>query len=327
MDEREQISIALIAIYTPAILVAIFLAFKHGFGRSAGWRYVIVFSLLRIVGSVLQIMTVSNPTSIGLYTGAAVCQSIGVSPLLLTTLGLLGRVVDSTPPEWRGFVTKPVLVVVQITVVVGLVFGIKGGIDAESQFSETGQFSYGSLSKASVALFIIVYVLTLVGAVGLFSPTINSGFPNEKRMLLAISASLPFLLVRIVYSCLSTFTTNPQFSQIDGNPTILLVMALIMEMVTIFLYEVMGLLLRKTPPIESTVDVERIQRHGYESVGKPASSAEDQNLNDYPVPGQSVQGGGRNMAPGIGSAFIGRRGIIGRVIAAAATSRSGLEID
>jgi hypothetical protein len=330
MDEREQISIALIALYAPAVLIAVFLAFRHGFQRSSAWRYVVIFSLIRIVGSSLQIMTVSDPGNIGLYTGAAVCQSVGLSPLILAALGLLGRIAGRVNPQSGGIVTSGNLRIVQVIVLVGLILGIKGGIDAGNQFSQSGKFVYGSLSQAAVALFIIAYVLIIMATLGLLQSTFRPEDEGEKRLLIAVAASLPFLLVRIIYSCLSTFTTNSEFSQISGNPTILLVMGFVMELIVIILYEAVGLTLRR---IRS--DQYNSEQPHYENVQAdvelaptPEDCSQDQRQK-FLQPRQSQPYDNRtkgNSAAGIIGAMGNRRGILGRVIAAAA-SQIDREID
>lgn len=94
---RHGISILELIFYTPAIFVALLLAFRHGFRKSSGWYYFIIFSLARIVGSCCYLATISYPTSTDLYIAYAVCSSVGVGPLLHANTGLLSRMLVFEP--------------------------------------------------------------------------------------------------------------------------------------------------------------------------------------------------------------------------------------
>lgn len=77
--------------YTPAVLASIVVAHRHGFAKGSGWIYLTIFCTVRIVGSVAQIILISDPDSQGASTTALICSVLGLSPLLLASLGLLGR--------------------------------------------------------------------------------------------------------------------------------------------------------------------------------------------------------------------------------------------
>lgn len=88
---REGLAIGTLIFYFPALFVASFVAFKHGFGRQAGWYFLIVLSLCRIVGSICGIVSESRPST-GAITAFVVLSGVGLSLLLLTVLALLKRV-------------------------------------------------------------------------------------------------------------------------------------------------------------------------------------------------------------------------------------------
>ena len=88
---RDGISILQLFFYIPACFIAFWLAFRHGFHRNAGWVYLVLLSLIRIVGSCARLETISDDSN-GAETTAAICFSIGISPLILLCLGLLSRV-------------------------------------------------------------------------------------------------------------------------------------------------------------------------------------------------------------------------------------------
>ena len=92
LDSRGKVSIVELIIYIPCLPTAVWLCICHGFGRSSGWIYLIIFTLVRLVGPYLKLRIESDPTDTGLSTTGAILQTVGLSPLLLTALGLLSRV-------------------------------------------------------------------------------------------------------------------------------------------------------------------------------------------------------------------------------------------
>ena len=91
LPERESISIAEIAIYFPFLLAALFVARKHGFKRGSGFLYLVIFSILRIAGAIMTILSIHHPSSTTDVVWGAILGSIGLSPLMLAAFGLLNR--------------------------------------------------------------------------------------------------------------------------------------------------------------------------------------------------------------------------------------------
>ncbi len=128
LNELNAIAIAQICFYTPSLAVAVFLASRHGFGRNAGWLYLVIFSVARILGASLGLAASHNdPTNLGLSIGAATLQSIGLAPLVLVMLALVSRVLESIRYARDTFVTPRHLRFVQLVVIVALILGAVGG--------------------------------------------------------------------------------------------------------------------------------------------------------------------------------------------------------
>lgn len=92
IDYRQGLSILEMVVYFPALFMALFMGFRHGFGRQAGWYFFILFSLARLIGNGCYLGTINDPTNINLYIAYAVCNSVGLSPLLFGLLAGLARV-------------------------------------------------------------------------------------------------------------------------------------------------------------------------------------------------------------------------------------------
>ena len=89
-NARGGISILELGTYLPALVIAAIVCKRHGFGRSSGWIFTLILCLVRIIGACCQLATYSQQSK-GLYEATIILDSIGVSPLLLATLGLLSR--------------------------------------------------------------------------------------------------------------------------------------------------------------------------------------------------------------------------------------------
>lgn len=132
----------------------------------------------------------------------------------------------------------------ELLITVGLILSIVGGINAGTDFSKTGVYKTQTLSKVGLALFIVAFgILCAITAV--LSQSIRHAEEGEKRILFAVAASLPFLLVRLLYSVLAVFASEKSFSLFNGNVTILLCVALLEEAVIVAIYEGVGLTLKK----------------------------------------------------------------------------------
>ena len=94
---RQGVSIAVLIFYVPALATAIFLCIRHGLRRTGAWRFMIIFTLARVLGSSLELATISQPDNHSLYIGYATLINIALSPLELVSFGLLNRVVTVRP--------------------------------------------------------------------------------------------------------------------------------------------------------------------------------------------------------------------------------------
>ncbi|KAJ9211496.1 hypothetical protein DTO166G4_6917 [Paecilomyces variotii] len=238
---RHGISILELIFYTPAIFVALLLAFRHGFRKSSGWYYFIIFSLARIVGSCCYLATISYPTSTDLYIAYAVCSSVGVGPLLHANTGLLSRINDSidrkTNRPLNPLIFRGLLFLTLAALIVGIVGQTTGGSSAATLAHPKIE------TKIGIILFVVIWVaicFILLALRGRY----NDIEDGEHRLLAAVGMSLPFILVRLIYSVLSVFVHNSDFNMITGNVTIMLVMAVLEEFAVVVICLGIGLTLQ-----------------------------------------------------------------------------------
>jgi len=244
LDYRNGVSIAEIIVYIPCLALAIFLAIKHGFGRSSGWFFLIIICLARVIGAAMQLATINDPTNYNLYIGSSILNNVGFTPLELACLGFLSRLLDSINRTKHTVLNPGMLKLIQLIVIVGLILGIVGGVNAGDGIKQTGIYHPQTLNKVGTALIVVTYVM-IVAATIITSFSASAAGAGEHRLFYAVALALPFMLVRLIYSCLSTFTTNKTFNLLTGNTTCFLIMAILMEMICVIGFEVMGLTLQK----------------------------------------------------------------------------------
>jgi hypothetical protein len=93
LDQHGDLAIAILVFYVIGLPIAVYVCIRHGFVRQLGWLYLVLLPVARILGAALQIAAENtNPPSVGLYTAAAILNSVGLVPLLLCLMGLVQRV-------------------------------------------------------------------------------------------------------------------------------------------------------------------------------------------------------------------------------------------
>lgn len=88
LTPRTDLSVAILAYYVPSLILSVYVCWRQEFGRQLGWIYLAILGIVRMVGSAINICTISNPDA-SLTDTAAVLQSVGLSSLLLAMLGTL----------------------------------------------------------------------------------------------------------------------------------------------------------------------------------------------------------------------------------------------
>ncbi|KAG9253849.1 uncharacterized protein F5Z01DRAFT_132137 [Emericellopsis atlantica] len=242
LDTYDHISIAEIVIYAFFLVVGVYLCFKHGVRRTTGWVYLVIFAIARILGSALRLATTSNPSDVGLYVGWQVLNGVALGPLILLLLGMLGRCYDSINRQGHVVVKPLYQRIIRLMMLVAIILTIVGG--TQSDMTMQGghvHVAYTTLSKAGTALMIPVFVMViLVAIIALF----NQGYisQGEHRILFAVFASVPFVAVRLAYSCVLVLGGH------QGSAWLFLGASVIMEMMAVLICEAVGVTLAKVPP-------------------------------------------------------------------------------
>nr|OQO17116.1 hypothetical protein B0A51_16210 [Rachicladosporium sp. CCFEE 5018] len=243
LDGHGILSIIETAFFSPILLLSIFLCLRHGFRRESGWLYLLLLSLLHLIGSACLLYSeTQHSTNKNLYITYYVCNSVGTAPLLLLALFQVMRI--NTGMQDKGM-PRTFFRPVQLISLVALIVAIVGSTDFGSSNPKDAQQG-ATMSKVSAALFLVVYVA--IAAITLLTLSRSSHvLAVEHKLLYACVAALPFLLVRIVYSAAVGFTsskTSP-FYRFGVSIWVQAFMQFAMEAVIVIMFMIAGLLTPK----------------------------------------------------------------------------------
>ncbi|OCL03690.1 hypothetical protein AOQ84DRAFT_325530 [Glonium stellatum] len=271
VDSREALAIAQLVIYIPVFLCVIFIIFRHGFNKQAGWRFLGILCLVRIVGSYFEIAAVHHPDNKTDVEWSAILQSVGISPLLLTALGLLKRIIDETSthipsnsdyqmplmsfgilgklayrfgkPATAAARRSRIIQIIYLPATIALILCISGGSD-EASTNPSDQKSGKTEIRVGIIMFVFIYIalflLTIITA-----RDFGKILKGERRMFIAVVLSLPFLAVRILYGILTQFSNSKTFSMMNPQIWARILMSVIEEFIVVIMFTIVGLTIPK----------------------------------------------------------------------------------
>lgn len=250
-----------IAFFAPALLIGLYIVFRHGFNRQAGWVYIVVLSLLRIIGGAATLyMDVNNDFSTSLIETAVITSSIGTAPLLLALMGFLARINAGME---RKSLPQLAFRPIQLAALAALIIAIIGGVN-ESSTSPTDQQTGKSLEEAASIVFALIW---LVLALITIWNALNSRYvlSNEKMLLGASVIAVPFLLVRVAYTVSVAFSgPTSEFYYRNVNVYIEAFMQFTMEAIVVCLYIFAGLMTPKADKREIRAGNSDVEGQKYE---------------------------------------------------------------
>ncbi|KAF2498019.1 hypothetical protein BU16DRAFT_443044, partial [Lophium mytilinum] len=233
---QGAVSVFELVIYFPAIVVAAIVCSRHGFGRSSGWIYTLILCLVRIIGACCQLATYSNKTSTGLIETVVILDSVGMSPLLLATLGLLSRCADTINSAKGATFSAIHFRLLQLLISIGLILCIVGGT---SSTSSNGTYTVQSETKIGEILYVVALAALYIVAF-ITKSKMHNAPTSDNRLAWAVIIALPLITVRLLYSLISVFAHDKHFSLLTGSVIIHVFMAILEEMVVVVIYLAFG---------------------------------------------------------------------------------------
>jgi len=273
LDARGGISLAQLLIYIPILIVSAVLVRRHGFKRQAGWIFLLILSIVRIVGAACHIAAEqSSDPSTTLITVFSILESAGLSPLMLATIGFLSTVaqgVFENPRVYRA------LHLLGILASVALILTIVGGVDVGNAKTQDDLNTGTKYRHIGVILFLVLFIIVAL-VHGVLWSLKHKILTHRRVLLVGISAVLPFLFIRTVYAVLSGFSpaaippNTPEhnslskFNSLTGSWEIYMVMSAIAELLTVITYLLVGARVPLSQEYEQTYNMGGVQE-GYHS--------------------------------------------------------------
>jgi len=245
MSGVSGVTIAYVAIYTALVLPAQYILFKHGKNGLLAWLYLSIFCILRLVGNALQIRADKDHNASMIQT-ATIISSIGLSPLLLTTSGLLheARHYRSAKPhsccDWIVTAQIHGLIATGTALIAAGLAAFKPGPDVKA--------SSLTLAKAGVAVLIVAWVSISLWGVYLLLPRLRekaaAGYRDGTKLLYVALLSLPFTGIRIMTGAVYIFTRSADLNPVTGTLGFRVGLDLIPELITILAFVFVGIATR-----------------------------------------------------------------------------------
>ena len=241
MNTQDYISISEIVVYSFYLIGGIYLCAKHGISRAAGFRFLVILALARLIGASMFLATLKDATNKSLYAGWAITNGIGLGPLVLMLIGLLSRLFDFINREGHVVIPARVSRAVQILMIVAIILLIIGGNESDYHMSGTTiTVDYDAISRAGMAIIVVIMAAVVAGLA--LAVKYKTRIPaGEKRVLSAVGLAMPFVIVRLAYGCI-TILGNKHM-----NTWVYLGAGVIMEFIVCFIVEVVGFTLKKLP--------------------------------------------------------------------------------
>lgn len=197
--------------------------------------------MVRVLGAAMQLGTNAAPLNLHLYRGAATLAQIGLSLILFAWLQLLVQIRNGVHRRRQTIVLPCAVYVLAALLGVAFILGIVGATSVpDSDFQGFTTTQVPSTLVAGAVVYVISFLLLCLYTITLwfYVKCIES---TEKRLFVAATASLPFLLVRVVYGALCMILDNMQFHWFKGCLLMFILMDLVMETLAVTIYETAGL--------------------------------------------------------------------------------------
>ncbi|KAI4133147.1 MAG: hypothetical protein LQ338_000412 [Usnochroma carphineum] len=237
LPDASRLAIAQLVFYLPALTLSILVNLRHGFRRELGWFYLVLLAVIRLIGNSMEIAAYSE-RNIHLFIGAAVLNGVGLTPLLLAMTAMLQRVNKDLlqgPLAW-------ILRFIKFPILVALILTAYGGSQLYGNSSSSDYQQGQNIARAGIIILLVTFGLLILITAVTYShlQRIRSG---EAIMLYAATASIPFILIRLIYSALVYFLTHSAAFSLTGRLILPRVfMSVCAEWITVMLYIAAGLM-------------------------------------------------------------------------------------
>ncbi|MCJ1352568.1 MAG: hypothetical protein MMC33_002552 [Icmadophila ericetorum] len=265
---NQSLPTAQLAIYGFLSIPALYVLIVHGRRGLLGWIFLFAFCTLRVVGPALEI---TNPTS----SGAAIISSIGLSPLILATNGVLHEArillnVTLRPAlEWTFVILFHILVTTGLALIAANGAALIPSSSSSSASTTISSIVSSKLTTIKVGILILLstWILIVLGTLLTLHSSRRRSQQKQKQkyhrssshtpevekkshklsttLLHTILLTLPFSGIRMIYSCFyivkyADISLNP----VTGRVEIRVFLSVLPEMIVVAALLIAGVMTR-----------------------------------------------------------------------------------
>ncbi|PYH88854.1 hypothetical protein BO71DRAFT_403513 [Aspergillus ellipticus CBS 707.79] len=192
MSSSEGLAGANLGFYALITIPAFHCLIMHGKFGLVGWVYVLAMCGLRIIGNGMSLHAYENHE---VSTVATIINGIGLSPLLIASLGFLHEANHSILHALPSYLKTWASLFAHVVIGSGI------GLAAASKGHE-------SFLRAGLIIFAIGWsmVCALVG-LSYTNSAHRQRLADERKILLGITIALPMIGIRIIYAIATAFST------------------------------------------------------------------------------------------------------------------------
>jgi len=215
-DTTGKIAIAQIAFFLAALLPAQYMLFKHRKYGFLGWLFICLFCIIRIVGAAIIIHDESGNHPIS--EAGLIISSIAIAPLIISIGGIAHESCGSIEhyrPILFGWIPD---IIVHMTTMGAIAILVVGYVKFEGSNLSPSDIKTG-IDLVRAGGIILIAIWAMISAIVMTSYLYPRTLRGEKQLAAGLTVALVALIVRILYTVLSSFINTPSFNPRTGGTT------------------------------------------------------------------------------------------------------------
>ena len=238
VNSAVALAIATLVFYVLVAPFAVYISIHHGVSRSGPWYFMLLLVLVRIIGEPMTIATNGVLSTDGVSIAGYILSSIGLSPLLLMG-GALLQTVNTSLGKSNSAIDPRILRLMALVPLAALIVSSIGSSNIYSDDAGT-RATAQSERVAATALYVAYWGLLVFAIFSLYRARALLQEHRAHVFFAAIVASMPFLLVRLLNQCLTTFGTPDSQQANVSNIWMRAFMGSLMEFIVVIITLVAG---------------------------------------------------------------------------------------
>ncbi|MCJ1382350.1 hypothetical protein MMC17_005463 [Xylographa soralifera] len=239
----DALAIATLIIYVILIQPVLYCLWKHGRHGLLGWLALQSFCLLRIIGNAVLVNAEATNTS---NSHALLISNIGLSPLLLATLGFLHEARRARSPSIGRKLEWALVIQYHVTISIALILIIIGVVNLEGG---TITATTSALLKAGAAILLVCWAALVfwvrVSMREQGKDTNATGYAPGTKLLYSVLVALPLVGIRLLYAVISLLLeVSGSSSDFTTSVAAKVCMSVVPEMIATIVFVLAGIVTR-----------------------------------------------------------------------------------